>query len=336
MTLKEYLSDCASAIFLNIMGISALILYLMVLNIQTWQIQFFVVGWIGVLVLYNYIQFNKKRKYYNTLKKSMDMLDMKYLITEIIEEPESIESGIYYTVLKETHTSMANEVLKHNLDRKSYQEYIESMVHEVKNPIASISIMLKNHNVEIEKEILDELTIIEDYIEQVLFYAKSDQLSKDYYVKQVKLQNVVRNVIKRNARLLIYNKISIDLNDLDEIVYSDEKWLEFIIHQIMSNSIKYTKDTDKQIKIYSEHYSGGIALIIQDNGLGINRDELDKVFDKGFVGANGRIKEKSTGLGLYIIKGLCEGLGHGIKIESEVGQYTRVKVLFPKGEMTEI
>lgn len=336
MTFKEYLKACGTAILLNIVGMSVLIVYLMALNIPIWQIEFFVVGWIAILVFYNYIQFNKKKKYYDSLKKSIEMLDKKYLITEIIKEPESLEAGIFYNVLKEANTSMANEVLKHNLDRKSYQEYIEAIVHEVKNPIASISLMMKNHNIEIEREILDDLRIIEDYIEQALFYAKSDQLSKDYYVKQIKLQDVVRNVVKRNARLFIYNKISININDLDVVVYSDEKWLEFIIHQVISNSIRYTKESDKEIKIYSEHYSGGIALIIQDNGLGIKREEIDKVFNKGFTGTNGRIKEKSTGLGLYIIKGLCDGLGHGIKIESEVGNYTRVKVLFPKSEMTEI
>jgi signal transduction histidine kinase len=140
----------------------------------------------------------------------------------------------------------------------------------------------------------------------------------------------------KNSRDLIAKKISVDITRIDGTVHSDAKWVEFILNQIIGNSIKYCKEEDKKITVYSVKNENNIVLYIEDNGIGIVEKDRKKVFNKGFTGENGRLYGKSTGMGLYLCKKLCDRLEIGITLESEVGKGTTVKLIFPLGKLNSI
>ena len=184
------------------------------------------------------------------------------------------------------------------------------------------------------KNILDK---IENYTEQALFYARSNTVEKDYIIRKIELKDIVNASILKNKTQLIQNKISINTKELDRIVYTDSKWCIFIISQLLQNAIKYSKSENKQIEIYSEEKRENTVLYIKDNGIGINKKELKRVFEKGFTGENGRITgKKSTGIGLYLCQKLCKKLCIGIEIKSEKKLGTEVQLFFPKGSFFNI
>ncbi|PFR46130.1 histidine kinase, partial [Bacillus thuringiensis] len=174
---------------------------------------------------------------------------------------------------------------------------------------------------------------IEGFVEQVLYYSRSNNVNKDYIIKPINLDDVVRTVIKRNYRDFIHKRIKLDIKDINETVYSDRKWVEFIINQILGNSIKYSNNKEQMIRIYSIKKTNSVILNIEDNGVGIVTQDINRVFEKGFTGENGRRFSKSTGMGLYLCEKLCSKLGMKISIESEVNKGTRVTLIFPLSGM---
>ena len=196
--------------------------------------------------------------------------------------------------------------------------------------------VIENNKNQATKSINEELDKIENYVEQALYYAKSNTIEKDYYIKKCMLKEMVNESIKRNKNTLIQEKIRIDLHDLENQVNTDSKWINFILNQIIQNSIKYMKkETEKEIEIYSKKGIDKVILYIADNGIGIKEEEIKKVFDKGFTGTNGRMSnKKSTGIGLYLCKKLCDKLGINIAFESKENEGTTVKIIFPQNSYT--
>lgn len=278
------------------------------------------------------IEYRKKKKFYNELKNNLDELDSKYLISEIITTPEFIEGKILKDTIQEAGKSMLEYVNLYKNLQEDYKEYIELWIHEIKIPIATSKLIIENNKNEITKNIDEELDKIENYTEQALFYARSNTANKDYIVTKSNLQDIVNSAILKNKRAFISNKISLELHDLEREVFTDSKWTVFIINQIIQNSIKYSKSENKKIEIYSKSNNENIVLYIKDNGIGIKRGEITRVFEKGFTGENGRfINKKSTGIGLYLCKKLCDKLGLGIELDSVQNEGTEVKLIFPKG-----
>ena len=216
--------------------------------------------------------------------------------------------------------------------QEEYREYIETWVHEIKTPIASTKLLIENNTNEITRKIDTQMDKIENFVEQVLYYSRSDEVGKDYIIKKTELSQVVKSVVKKNQRDFIGKRISLQLGNLDEIIYSDTKWIEFILNQIIGNAIKYSKGKDDKIKIESKKLDNSVALIIEDNGVGIIERDLNRIFEKGFTGENGRKFGKSTGIGLYLCKKLCDKMGLGLNIESEENKGTKVTVIFPRTE----
>ncbi|MEG1009009.1 MAG: ATP-binding protein [Clostridia bacterium] len=180
----------------------------------------------------------------------------------------------------------------------------------------------------------EEIEKIENYAEQVLYYARSNNVEKDYIIKKVLLSDIINNVIKKNKKSLISKNISINIDNLNEYVNTDLKWIEYIINQIIINSIKYSKPDNNSINIFSNKNNDSISLHIKDSGIGIKSKNLSKVFDKGFTGENGRIIKESTGMGLYLCKKLCDKLNHNILINSN-GIGVEVIIVFPINSFVE-
>ena len=277
------------------------------------------------------IEYRKKNNFYKELKNNLEKLDSKYLISEIINTPDFIEGKILKNTIQETGKSMLENVNSYKQLQEDYKEYIELWIHEIKIPIATSKLIIENNKNEITKSIDEELDEIENYTEQALFYARSNTVEKDYYIKKVNLKEIVNSSIIKNKRNLIQNKINIDAHDINTIVYTDHKWCMFILSQIIQNAVKYSKEDSKKIEIYSEIKKENTILYIKDNGIGIRKGEITRVFEKGFTGENGRKRgQKATGIGLYLCKKLCNKLGLGLELNSEKDVGTEVKIVFPK------
>lgn len=329
MKLIEYIKEKFVFMVINIVMTLSGVVILKALKVDTYAIVFIsILNLIGVFSCYIYDYFNRK-KYYDNLFKNLDGLDKKYFIAEILESGDFIESNIIYSVLEECTKSMKDEVadLKRNIN--DYKEYIETWVHEIKTPIASARLILENDEGYINKSVLEEIEKVEGFIEQVLFYARSSTVERDYIIKKIPLKNSINSVIRKNANILIEKRVKIQLEDIEKKVYCDSKWIEFILQQIISNSVKYMDKDEKYIKIRCLEKDKNIILKILDNGIGISEKSIEKVFEKGYTGENGRKYNNSTGMGLYLCKKLCLKLDLGISIKSKLGVGTEVTIVFP-------
>ncbi len=331
MKLKDYIKDNIINISIYLVTLIILFLFFRILKLSTeaFICTYIILLLFGILIfVYNY---NRKNKFYNELTKQLGNLDKKYIITELLEKPDFLEGQIFYNSLYEINKTMNEEIKKYKLSLEEFKEYIEMWVHEVKLPLSSILLMTYKKD-DISK-VIEPTKRIENFVEQVLYYARSENAEKDYIIKERDLKEIVSKVIKKNKEIFILEKIEIKLEKLDnKKVLSDSKWLEFIINQIISNSLKYVDKEKSIITISVVENEKNIILKIQDNGIGIPKSDIKKVFDKSFTGENGRKIQTSTGMGLYIAKQLCEKLGHKIEIESERNKYTSVFITFNKNE----
>ena len=337
MKFRDFLKDNLITLILIIF---ALITIEILLMIYSFDILMKIYTPIAILILYFiglYISYLKRKTYYNNLLNTLEDLDQKYLIFELVKDPSFRDGKILKYVLEETGKSMLENVNKYKYIQEDYKEYIELWIHEIKMPIATSKMIIENNKTEVTESIDEELNKIENYIEQALFYARSNTVEKDYYIKKANLKEIVNSSILKNKDSLLQNKINIDIHDLEIEVYTDSKWCTFIINQIIQNSIKYSKEGNKKIEIYAEEKKEKVILYIKDNGIGIKKGEITRVFEKGFTGENGRINgHKSTGIGLYLCKKLCDKLGLGLELNSEKDIGTEVKMIFPKGSFMEI
>lgn len=332
MSLVEYFKEKSNFLLINVLIILTISMFMFLSNFSIELILLFVVIWFTPLLSYMIIEGVNKKIYYDKVKVVLDNLKDKYLVPEIMEKPDFMEGYILYEILQETNKSMNENVKKYKVMQKEYREYIEAWVHEIKTPIASAKLMLENSDGDLKEKINPQLDKIENFIEQVLYYAKSADANKDYIIRNINLKDVTKKVIKRNSKDFINKKVKIDIENIDDNVFSDSKWIEFILNQIVGNSLNYSKEKDAFIKIYSTKNKSNIILTIEDNGIGISEKDINRVFDKGFTGENGREFGKSTGIGLYLCKKLCKKLGLGIDIKSKEGQGTKINIIFPLGE----
>ena len=282
------------------------------------------------------IEYKRKKDFYNQLIRNMESLKEKYLISEIIKTPNFVEGKLLKEILQDTGKSMLENVNYYKNIQEDYKEYIELWIHEVKIPIAASKLIIENNKNEVTKSIDEELDKVENYTEQALYYARSNAVEKDYIITKTNLKEIINGVILKNKTTLLNEKVSIYISNLElEEVYTDSKWATFIINQIIQNSIKYSRRDNKKIEIWSKTKNDKVILYIKDNGIVINQGELTRLFDRGFTGDNGRIiGKKSTGIGLYLCKKLCDKLGLGIELNSEKEIGTEVRIIFPKNSYT--
>lgn len=331
MNFLNFIKDKIPQIFLLIFAITTIEIFLMI-----YSFDIFIKIYIPLIIIACYFvgllpEYFAKKKYYNALKNTINNLDEKYLITEIIKKPNFEEGKILTDVLEEIDKSMHEKVNEYKYSQQDYKEYIELWIHEIKLPLATSKLIIENNKNKITKSIEEELDNIENYIEQALYYARSNTTEKDYYIKKCNLREIVNESIKKNKTSLIEEKIEINTHDLDNTINTDSKWIIFILNQLIQNSVKYrSKKRTSSIEIYSLTKKDNTILYIKDNGIGIKKSELVRVFDKGFTGTNGRLScKKSTGIGLYLCKKLCEKLGISIDINSIEDEGTEVKLIFP-------
>ena len=335
MKFRDFIKDKVLLIATVILALISIEILLLAYNIGIIAQIYIAIIIILVVSISIFVEYKNKQHFYNQLKVNMDELNEKYLISEIIKTPNFIEGKILKETIQDTGKSMLENVNYYKNIQEEYKEYIELWIHEVKIPIAASKMIIENNKNSVTKSIDEELDKVENYIEQALFYARSNAVEKDYIINKTNLKEIVSGSILKNKTTLLNEKVALELKDIEQEVYTDSKWATFIINQIIQNAIKYSKKDNKRIEIYSKTKNDKVLLYIKDNGIGIKKGEITRVFERGFTGENGRIVgQKSTGIGLYLCKKLCDKLGLGIELNSEKNIGTEVRIIFPKNSYT--
>ncbi len=256
--------------------------------------------------------FNKHRKLtQNEISASSDPIEKDYqeIISKLKEEEEYSRQ-------------------KANSDYNNMVEYYTVWAHQIKTPIASMRLQLQSEDSEVSRRLEGDLTRIEAYVEMVLTFLRLDSDSTDYVIKEINLDEVIRPAIRKFARDFISKKLTMDFEPTEAKVLTDEKWLAFVIEQVISNAVKYTNAGGIKIGMIKQ----GI-LVIEDTGIGISAEDLPRIFENGYTGFNGREDKRASGIGLYLCKRVCDNLGYKISAESEQGKGTKIIIDFNKQEI---
>lgn len=296
------------------------------------------------------VDYRRKRSFYADLAACIDDVEHPLWITEMMDRPEFLEGRLAYEALCRVSKAANDDVAEYRRQTQDYREYVETWVHEAKSPLAASHLMLENlmeaapademgEKLLVKTEALgEELDRVEGYIEQALFFARSESLDRDYLIRAYDLQKLVGDAVRANARVLIGAHVSPFRRVLDHTVFTDEKWMTFILGQLIQNSAKYAQGDGAEIVFTSRLVDEGraterVELEVRDNGCGVEQAELPRVFDRGFTGDNGRTGKRATGIGLYLVKRLCGKMGLSVRADARPGEFFAVTIGFPTNKM---
>lgn len=332
MSFLRFVSQKFSTIFLFLVPLIFFNILFGVLHVPYYPIVFVDFFFILFFIISIILEYFKKLQFFKEASNGIEHLEKKYLLAEVLERPDFIEGQLLHDYLRLSLKSMNDEIAKYNQTNNEYREYIEQWVHEIKTPIAGAKLLIENHPNEITADLTKELNKVEEYVQQALYYARSNSVEKDYYIKEFSLESLVKQIIKKNASIIIEKKITLKIENLDFTVYTDSKWFEFIFTQLLSNSVRYTPENGT-FRFWAQKNNDNVVLYFEDSGIGIPQKDLSRVFEKSFTGENGRKFQKSTGMGLYLAKILSEKLGMKLSIRSEENKGTTAAIVFPKNRL---
>ena len=272
------------------------------------------------LLIWFIVSFFKYKRRHESL---LNVLDRAGLELEPFFPAGDIIEKDYQDIITRLHEGQMELIAAHDNSQTEMIDYYTLWAHQIKTPIAAMNLLLNAEDSRENTALLGELFKIEQYVDMVLSYLRLDSNSTDYVIAPCSLVKVIRGCIRKYARIFIMKRIRLVFNEEEDFfVLSDEKWLSFVIEQLLSNALKYTKEGSITISIDRTQS----ALILEDTGIGIRPEDLPRIFDKGFTGYNGRSGQKSTGLGLYLCKRILTKLSHTIEITAVPGRGTRVRV----------
>lgn len=272
---------------------------------------------IMIVAAIDFIRFYKKHMTLERLKKSITLSDFTFDNTLNLIERD------YQELIKVLDDDRKAQICSKDAAYSDMIEYYTIWAHQIKTPISAMRLLLQSEPSEINSELGEQLFRIEQYVEMVLQYLRMQNMSNDLVIKRNSLDEIVKHAIRKYSKIFIRKKIRLDYEELGYQVLSDEKWLTFVIEQLLSNALKYTNKGS--ISIYMDKDIPE-TLVIEDSGIGIDASDLPRIFEKGYTGFNGRLDQKATGIGLYLCKSILDKLSHTIKIESVAGKGTKVKI----------
>lgn len=277
----------------------------------------------GLLALgaWDYLRWRQKRRRLQGVRANLA------LTLNGLPEPSEPLEETYQELLTLLHEHRVRLISEADAARQDAVDYYTLWVHQIKTPIAAMGLLLQGDESDRGRELAAELFKVQQYVEMVLSYLRLDSAGGDYVIREYPVEPIVRQAVRKYAPLFIRGRVSIELGGLDYTALTDEKWLSFVVEQLLSNAVKYAKGG--AVAAFME----GDELVIQDNGIGIAPEDLPRVFEKGFTGCNGRIERKSTGIGLYLCRKVCKKLGHRISIQSRPGAGTQARVSLKRAEL---
>lgn len=261
-------------------------------------------------------------RYLGKHKKLRKLQNVIQISVEAMDFPRDVLEEDYQELIRVVHENKITQINSLEKSRTDMMEYYTMWVHQIKTPMAAMKLLLQAEDTFENRELLGELFRIEQYVEMALNYVRLDADTTDFILKRYELDKIVREAVRKYAPLFIRKKISLTYEPLDVQVLTDEKWLEFVIEQVLSNAIKYTKSGSISIYIKQEEQ----VLVIEDTGIGIRSEDLPRILEKGYTGYNGHIDKRSTGIGLYLCNRILKKLSHTLRVESKMGKGTKVLI----------
>ena len=314
--IRGYIKQNIKVIFLFIVFalVFGIVFSLYDLEIEAIYYSVMLCSFIGLIyICINFINYYKKHVQLYKLQNEIS------ISLENLPSPKTLMEEDYTNLILNLNKEYKNYISKSDIAKSDMIDYYTMWVHQIKTPISAMKLLIQTSESEISSDLSSELFKIEQYVEMVLSYIRLGSNKNDFVLKEYDLDNIIRQAVRKYAPLFIRKKISLDFKPTNYKVLTDEKWLVFVIEQLLSNAIKYTNKG--KISIYSLENK---KLVIEDTGIGISKEDIPRIFDKGFTGYNGRTDKKATGLGLYLCKNILDKLSHKISIESEVGVKTKV------------
>ena len=265
----------------------------------------------------DFIRFRRKHRHIKQLEKN------PLLAHEHLPAASGQIEKDYGELIRKTAACVQEKEDESEKSRKQMSDYYTMWVHQIKTPISAMDLILQGEGQPDTDELKIQLFRISQYADMVLAYLRTDEHSSDFVFAQYSLDGVVRQAVRKYAFMFIKKHLTLDVRDIDLTVTTDEKWLVFVIEQLISNAVKYTNAGG--VTIYTE----GRCLCIKDTGIGIATEDLPRICERGFTGINGRIDKRASGIGLYLVNMILKKLGHSIVFDSSLGEGTTVRIYFP-------
>ncbi|MDS6278993.1 sensor histidine kinase [Clostridioides difficile] len=327
--LVKYLKGRSKYIALPLVVVSIINIYLFAIDIfknkysELIYLDFLVLFIIMVFFVIDYINFrNSYTNLYNCIENSGE-------IDSYLVDGQSFEENLIKDIIENLKIKNNSDIETYKQSLKELDEYIAKWVHEIKIPISSLSIITDRlSSIEDSLDIKNQVAKINFLVNSILYSSRNNTMFEDVFINKFNLEKLIKMSIKNNSFLLIKNNVEVSLNELENDVYTDSKCMSYVLDQIINNAIKYSKEVGK-IEFNSKKLENGVVLSIKDFGIGINEEDISRVFDKGFTVKNGRNQlYKSTGMGMYFVKKMIDSLGHEIEVCSENGSYTIFNIYF--------
>ena len=318
---KDYLKKTYAVYLLYLLFILCTFVVLMICQMISDLIIYMLILYLFILLIYFFIDYRKYKNHHRNLYYLKDNLEL----LDNLPQDLYLEEKMYQEMLQELQKKILQLKKENQQKYNEMMDYYTKWVHQIKTPIAGLKLIIQNDYP--DEKMLVELLKIEQYVNMALQYIRLDHIHHDLSFQKVSLDKLVSQEIKKQSLFFFQKNLKVDYQIQDQQILTDEKWSSFVIEQVLTNALKYTKEGS--ITFYNE----GEKLYIQDSGIGIKESDLPRVFERGFTGFQGRNDKKASGLGLYLCKNIFDQLGHLISIKSKVGQGTTVCLDFSKKEI---
>lgn len=329
MKFVDFLKDKVGLLILNfsfLIFISLVIIFSPLQQIYFDTIVYIFLTNLIFLSLYIGISYYKKNRFLNLLKEDINVSRLTQ--TDLFKLTN--EEKLYIDYLKNFQQQWENSVIEIQSKSQANSEIMDMWVHDIKIPISILKLIIERNEDPSCEDLLDkmdnEIMRIENSVERVLYLSRLEDFHNDFLIHEVQIEKLLREVVRRYSKYFISKKIKFTLENVNYTCLSDKKWLLFIFDQLINNALKYT-ETGGSISITGVKNSTSILITIRDTGCGIKKEDLNRIFNKGFTGNNGRNNTKSTGLGLYLVKELCAKLEHDISVTSVYNEYTEFNIV---------
>lgn len=333
MTIFSFLYDRLTGLVLQTVFAAAAAAFLLVTGTQVGIVTILLILWLLIFLSVQTTDYLRAHNRLEELEAIMEGLDRKYLFAECCPKASCAYERSLQELYRRAGKSMIEAVSDAQAAQREYRDYVESWVHEIKTPITAAELICRSAEPSLRQRLSPELAQIEAHVERALYYARAESPEKDFLIRKSALAEITAQAIAHHKTLLIQNKILVETENLEYTVYTDGKWVSFILGQLLQNAARY-RGENPIVTLSARQIGQQVQLTVQDNGIGIPAHELPRIFDRGFTGSNGRSRGGSTGMGLYLCRRLAGCLEIDLRIASEEGAGTTAILTFPARDNT--